>query len=315
MKNSVADHISELLYLHDCVIVPKFGGFVGNNTSARIDQNEEDIYPPSKKILFNKNLKTNDGLLSSKIALSENLSNEESLQKISLFVEDITDKLKSNKTYRLDKIGLFSLNTENNIMFLQDSTSNYNINSFGMTSQKAKKQLKIENEIKTLIDPAFNKKRIWRAAAVLAPIVGLSILSITQESKIENVYHQMANLNPMELFISNNTESKKVENNITPNIISNDLTINNQENIQDIISEETEKDPSFYIIAGSFNNRINAENLVQSLKKENYNASIVGKNKNGLIRVCFDSFLTKEEASASLQSIKQNNKSAWILSL
>ena len=103
--------------------------------------------------------------------------------------------------------------------------------------------------------------------------------------------------------------------NITPNIISNDLTINNQENIQEIISEETEKNPSFYIIAGSFNNRINAENLVKSLKKENYNASIVGKNKNGLIRVCFDRFLTKEEASASLQSIKQTNKSAWILSL
>ena len=33
----IDEHISGLLYDHDCVIVPDFGGFVGNMRPARLD--------------------------------------------------------------------------------------------------------------------------------------------------------------------------------------------------------------------------------------------------------------------------------------
>ena len=50
MNKSVAHYISELLFLHDCVIVPDFGGFVGNKKSAQLNKTTGTLTPPSKQI-------------------------------------------------------------------------------------------------------------------------------------------------------------------------------------------------------------------------------------------------------------------------
>ncbi len=60
--------IRELLFGHDCVIVPGFGGFIGNYTPARIDKSTSTFYPPVKQISFNRNLNHNDGLLVGRIS-------------------------------------------------------------------------------------------------------------------------------------------------------------------------------------------------------------------------------------------------------
>ena len=89
MKKTIDTYVSELLFLHDCVIIPEFGGFVGNNKSAVLNKYTNTIYPPSKKILFNKNLRTNDGLLINHISNSEVISNEESKELVSDYVKNI----------------------------------------------------------------------------------------------------------------------------------------------------------------------------------------------------------------------------------
>ena len=38
MKKTIDTYISELLFLYDCVIIPEFGGFVGNNKSAILNK-------------------------------------------------------------------------------------------------------------------------------------------------------------------------------------------------------------------------------------------------------------------------------------
>ena len=51
MNKTVAHYISELLFLHDCVIVPDFGGFVGNKKPAQLNRSAGLLTPPSKQIL------------------------------------------------------------------------------------------------------------------------------------------------------------------------------------------------------------------------------------------------------------------------
>jgi hypothetical protein len=322
MKNQIEFYLSELLYLHNCVIIPNFGGFVGNHKSAFINESSGTIFPPSKRILFNKNLSTNDGLLISHIAISEGISQTETKIKVEEFVSKINTKLSSVKTCRLDKIGLFSVGKENNIVFLQDSFTNYNVNSFGLNSQKTKKVNKIEQTVEKIITPISKKggrKTAFRAAAILLPIIGLSFLSITQEDKINNVYSQMANLNPFSIFESdekiNETEkeidTKVIEITPTENTIEKVITpeIENEE-VEVVITKK-----SYFIIAGAFSKEKNANKFVEQLQEENYNSSIIGKTKGGLIRVCFDSFETKEEAIISLDELRSEKKSAWLLSL
>ena len=60
MRQSVPSYISDLLFLHDCVILPEFGGFVGNITAAQLNKSTGELTPPSKQILFNNNLTNNE---------------------------------------------------------------------------------------------------------------------------------------------------------------------------------------------------------------------------------------------------------------
>lgn len=58
MKIIIEKYISELLYQYDCVIIPGFGGFIGNYSPALIDPIYHTFHPPYKSLLFNINLKT-----------------------------------------------------------------------------------------------------------------------------------------------------------------------------------------------------------------------------------------------------------------
>ncbi len=52
-------YLRDLLILHDCVILPEFGGFVGNHKSAQ-KTDKGYFTPPRKIIAFNPQLKENE---------------------------------------------------------------------------------------------------------------------------------------------------------------------------------------------------------------------------------------------------------------
>jgi len=311
MNKTISKYISELLYLHNCVIIPEFGGFIGNNKSAVLNEITGRIFPPSKEILFNPNLKSNDGLLVNKISVSEGISNIKATENINNYVSKIIQKLEKIGVFRIEDVGLLSLGKDGNILFLQDSHTNYNLDSFGLSPQKTKKTNHLENKIEAITEPiSFKKgrKKIWKEIAILVPIVGLSLISITQEDKIENMYTQISGL---KLFTNSETINKP------QNEIKKDIEIiispeENKSNQTDDFHEFIEK--KYFLIAGSFSEEKNANNLVDQLRSENYNSEIIGKSENGLTRVSYDSFVNKNEALIALEKLKLKNKSSWILS-
>ena len=140
MNRPIEHYISNLLYLHNCVIIPGFGGFVGNKKSAYIHPVSGIIYPPSKALLFNKNLTQNDGLLATYIAKEEGLDLSKITNLIEEFVQKIQKELENRSAFKLQKVGTFTKGKEGNISFLQDKNHNYNLASFGMqANHKAKK--------------------------------------------------------------------------------------------------------------------------------------------------------------------------------
>ena len=208
MNKTIEHYISNLLYLHDCVIIPGFGGFVGNKKSAYIHPVSGIIYPPSKEFLFNKNLTQNDGLLATHIAKEEGLDLSKTSNLIDNFAQNIQAELNSKSAFKLQKVGTFTKGKEGNISFLQNKNHNYNLASFGMqANHKSKKVEPSINEDKEVIVKTIKQKDLsktfLRAAAVIIPLIGLSLIGITQEENINGIYSQMANLNT---FASNNTE-------------------------------------------------------------------------------------------------------------
>lgn len=313
MNKSIEKYISELLFLHDCVIIPEFGGFVCNARPAQLNNLTGTLTPPSKQILFNANLKTNDGLLITHISKQEELSQNLAKKEVLTYAAKITKKLTNSKVLRLTDIGLFTLGKENNIIFLQDSSKNYSLDSFGM--EKIYKG-KIIREIasKKIIKSNFKKvkqyhitpKIFLKAAAVIIPLVAISYLSISQQENINNVYTQMASFNLFKTEASKTITKKEIIEITTP--------IANKKEI--ILSSDKEEKPlihpvSYHIIGGAFLERKNAERLLSKLNKWNYNATII--NENNLIRVSYETFNNKEDAITCLKKIKQDNPKAWLL--
>lgn len=70
----IAHYIADLLFEHECVVIPGLGGFITKDHPASIHPLKHQFKPPSREIVFNPHLRTNDGLLLSLIAQSENLS-------------------------------------------------------------------------------------------------------------------------------------------------------------------------------------------------------------------------------------------------
>ena len=313
MNKSVEHYISELLFLHDCVILPDFGGFVGNPQSAKLNKTTGILSPPSKQILFNSNLKTNDGLLITHISNQEGVTQEIAKQNVITFANENNNKLTASKALRIEKIGLFTLGKEGNIIFLQDSASNYSLDAFGMKaahnqtiSRVNEEEEKVISTIQNIRTQNRNLRVCLRAAAVIIPLIALSYFSISQQDKINNVYTQMASLNPFENSIISELITEvipevKIEVEATPIV----------EIIEEEIAPIITQQHTFYIIAGAFAEQRNANTMLAKLNKWNYNAEIL--DGDNLLRVSYDSFGNKDKAIIALNKIKQENPEAWLL--
>ena len=318
MKNSVEYYISQLLYKNDCVIVMNFGGFVCSSISANLNKKTGILTPPNKSILFNPQLKDNDGLLINHIAQSEGISQEDSKINLLKFVEQSLKNLNKFKSCRFEEIGLFTLNSDKNIIFTQDLKTNYNLNSFGfqdiINNKITRDNSEIIEESLKLIKKKnnFTTKRLLKAAAIIIPLIGISFLSITQEDRINKIYTQIANVNPISFKKDNVTVLKdqgnkeiKIKQEIQPEIINNEVS--------QVFKEVIIPSQKFYIIAGAFSIEKNANKLKNRLNSWNYNSSIIKNDK--MMRVSYDSFDSKEQALISLSKIRKENPQAWILTI
>ena len=129
---NIQKHISALLFEHDCVIIPDFGGFVCNSASARVHAVKHQFHPPFKNISFNRSLKNNDGLLANEISQSEGISYSEANLRIAEYVEQLNKEIVSVRRFELKSIGTFISGEENILMFEQDETVNYLPEAFGL---------------------------------------------------------------------------------------------------------------------------------------------------------------------------------------
>ena len=129
---NLANYISDLLYRYECVIVPKFGGFITNNKSARIDVSSNTLHPPYKQITFNSHLTNNDGLLANYIASVDNISYECAVNYIKFEIDAWREKLKDQELI-LNGLGSFTV-AGGKLHFEPQEKINYLTSSFGLTN-------------------------------------------------------------------------------------------------------------------------------------------------------------------------------------
>ena len=339
MELKIDRYIQTLLFKHNCVIIPSFGGFVGNYKGAEIHPTQHIFTAPCKQLVFNKNLTINDGLLANIIVQEEKVTYSEALELIDKDVFKIKHLLSIGEKVELRSIGFLRLDVEKNIQFNPVSLTNYATSSFGLHSfqSSAIQRGSFVSEVgKTFKDrPAVkaktNLKKYRKNAMFVLPIVILLFLL-----PFTAVLKDKVQLQTSGFFSSAETNLYQPESHnfnlplaeIVPLqvIESNEITINTEATDAAFAVAETTKvsttaiqaateitSGSFTLISGCFAILENAEKQVEQLKYKNINASIIGKTKNGLYRVSCGSYSNVNEANQAMISLKTQQTEVWVL--
>lgn len=169
--------IAELLFKHDCVIVPNFGGFVARNYSSNFSKGSNVLYPQSKHILFNKNLIHNDGLLISALMQKIDIPVIDATKQIEDYKEYVQSLLSVKKRFELDNIGLLYIDAENSLRFEAKTDVNFLLDSFGFEPVIAnelviepEKQISVKQfeDRKIVVETIIPKKKSYAKIATLA---------------------------------------------------------------------------------------------------------------------------------------------------
>ena len=331
-------HISELLFDHDCVIVPSLGGFLASNQPSRVLLPNHIIFPPYRRIAFNVYLKQNDGLLANHLVKSENIPYTEATQRIESFTTSCFETLENGRKINITEVGTLFYDKEKNIQFETFRNINHLKDSFGMESvhflpinrdeKVDKKKLSIEKTIRPSL-PSENEKRtkihlnnvkrFIGAVVIVAAIVWFSLNLYLVAPK----HYESTSLNP---FDSQNIVLSKTDS--IRNIPSDKVTRNTIEKVETLAVaavpaettastdvnhdvDNTKNIDKHYLIAGVFKIKENAQSMFLHLQQLGFtNARIIEANNRSY--VSYEEFTLQNEALTLADSLHRENLEGWI---
>jgi hypothetical protein len=330
--------ISDLLFEHDCVVVPGFGGFICNYRPAEIHPVLHIINPPSKAISFNVNLSSNDGLLVNYIAKTGKLSFSEAQELVSNWVSTSKALLKRNETLVLKRVGRIFSDIEGNVQFAPDDSVNYLKSSYALKPITAQPVLRgkevdfTEKFAQETKKHALPRRSVWRIAAVIVLLIGIGTLIQMMRMGIE--------VNPLEFneasifsffthFTGNHEDSmsplpvevmKPAPVAETPKVETPSTATVNVENpsvfkhkAHNNSANSNESAHGYYIITGAFSESKNAENAKKGLQSRFPNAAVFSDKSGRLTRVGYSAGTDGRTAQEQLHAAQLDNPTYWLL--
>lgn len=158
-----------LLFEHDCVVIPGFGGFIKRENPTVLDTNKATLKPKGETIFFNGALQQNDGLLANHISLNYTISFHDAFNLIQSWVSDTEKAIVLNGRFKFGKLGTFYVNAEGKKWFAPDTKLNFSKKSFGLETIIAKT---IVDENKVELDKS-PKEQVLNKLNVLKPKTGI----------------------------------------------------------------------------------------------------------------------------------------------
>jgi hypothetical protein len=305
----IGKYIKELLILHDCVILPGLGGFVANYKSAEINEMLKIISPPSKSILFNRNIYHNDGLLIGHISGKTGMGYKDVEKLVQGYTEKILKSTGSGIKFIIDELGFFFMDKEKKLQFQAEPGMNFLIESYSLHNvhfkelyahaEKVAKSQVYTSQKDLGTRPGRTIRRLVYAGVAASLLVAVILIPIKTG---------FLNYSDLRLFRANNdsysTSIPEIGNTVTENI---------QEAKSDSYKIEI-KPAEFHIIAGSFREFGNARNLMKKLEDKGFVTRILSSGSE-YFRVSAGSYPNMQDAIMALSEIRElpGLDSAWLL--
>jgi nucleoid DNA-binding protein len=346
----VEEYIVQLLKTNSCVVVPGFGAFISNYSSAQINDLTNHFTPPSSAISFNPSVNNDDGLLLQSISQSEKIEYSAAKTQISEYIGLLLETLNNGEAIDLIGLGVLYMNASHKVCFEPDVQDNLNIESFGLPKFHFNKLPLIkeseEKETAVIINIDRSSFAVFkRIAAVftLAVFVYFMLIWLNNNRIISSktlasinpfhnsysihylprkdnspvVYEDLMELSKIDSSKVNSTNLGFIEiesdvSNTQAAILWNKIIPNKIDSTR-VVQNFRPKASQFYIIAGVFGDFENAQKLIHDLNNQGFNASYMNTS-NGMFRVSYNAYGYKMDAIKDLIQIKKSNPKAWIYS-
>ena len=346
---SIERDLHDLLYAHDCVIVPQWGGFLTHYRPARLDEARKLVHPPAKDLSFNRHLVRNDGLLADKLAKHEGITFDVASTRIDAEVSSWREALDRSGRLELPQIGIFYRDAEHNLQFDPDKRANYLKDAFGLRPLAAVAVERVKPApvvIPMPVAPAElendeRRRPMWWAAAVAALIFGGAAVWAYQMGNKDGARWSgitlfrsapapsytapaQASIVPVEVPVA--FELPEGEGVRTIPLTANDsvlLTVDLGGSVAPAIADTTavavrpviaaSTDARYHVVGGCFAQPENAEKKLNELKSKGYPARQLAI-RGRLHPVVYGSYTTRHEALAAMADIRQRDgAAAWLL--
>jgi hypothetical protein len=336
MAKDISVYIRELLFRHDCVIIPGFGAFIGNYFPSHIDRNEGLFYPPVRRITFNRHLTGNDGLLIGHVSSHLNIAYGESREMISSWAEELRNKIMAGTSLYLDHLGTFSLNREGTIIFEPDNTVNYLLSSYGLTSYQRQpvsdfdvRKKMLEHHHEPAVSQPSVRRLLIRAAVIVPVLIALTLVPFNdnlfkgkmEESTLNPLANAELEFNREQIAADTAyivpetiiTETAVTETNVAeePVIEPPVIVPPAPEVFKPVQQAVVVQEYRYLLIIGSFKTEDNALTMIEKLRKIGYDPEMTG-GPDGFLRVSAVSYGTVEEAKAAHSKLIRDFPGAWI---
>ena len=274
--------ILELLYDQDCVIIPTVGAFVAQRIGARLDDRQMRMLPPTKELIFNSQVRHNDGLLASFISKKYNVSMAEAMRAVDDYARGVNKQLKQGAQVMIAGVGSLSMVGEN-VSFAPSATAVLLKSSYGFAPVALV-------EHKDLVIVAHRHQRLKKFVGTAAALAVLLLIpsQVTDNEADKNII------------------SASVASAFIASPVEEPATI-------DEVEEEKIETP-YHIIVASFARESQADDYIRKQEMRGVNGLVKIASKHQ-VRVSVASFATRAEAAKANRDIRKlpGYETAWIL--
>jgi nucleoid DNA-binding protein len=320
--NELFSHIEFLLHMHQCVIVPHFGGFVLNFKPAQ-KIGLASFSAPECELLFNEELTHNDGLLCESFMRMNNISFEEANYRIDKQVEDLKMSLSAGEQIAFGNLGKFQINEDGHFVFSPNKFIRPEY--FGLSSVSLKPVIQMQSSVSNGDKEGIHRKLVVRNIGIASAVAAVIAVIIVLLSPFEKNVPSSQNANILsETPIFKNSSEKTLsipiskttsENKSTAPDLSEGESAQKEPMLAGNLATDAKPTTKYYIIMGVYELRSGAEFTTRALKSEGF-SNVRWIEKPGRIDLYSAVFTDRTEAETYLKTLHKNypnHADAWIM--
>ncbi len=283
------------------VSIPSIGSFLKDSTPSRIDTRLHLLTAPEERIGFTTERKFDDGSIVHYLCTHLGIPEKEAQQALLKWLNSTNQRLKNGE--RVDFEGIGQLYRKGDaIIFTQYTGEKQELGTFGYLRVSMPDMLTKKRQ--------SGKGKRGVAMAITLPIaivgVGIGIAYWAYQDKESTPI-------PPNTTSQHREQETMLEEDSTEVTPYSQIERNHEQKMALTPTTHADRKNVYYLVAGSFAERTNAEKLFHQLRWEGYNPELI--NINGLYRVSLAHFYDKNQANIELAQLrkKTGKEGMWLL--